>query len=237
MASTAPFILETRGYSANTPSSGTQFRTWSKTFFVDHLKWRDSSPVLTQQIKLQRDQSDRPSFIDLADDVFEHVLQYLRTGILPVFYDQSKGHDYALYYKVLHAARHLQIERLGKWIEQKKYLEAVKVHLTVERLTRSPFSSSDTFYGPAKVLSRDTGFTERWGHITVGVPAHHDFDLEYQYRETVPHWSITRKEVIFDYDLCLNAFLQKQEFVPSDGKETSKKELVPRDSEETVRNQ
>ena len=40
-------------------------------------------------------------FIDADPDIFEYVLRYLRYGIFPLFYDQSRGHDYHRYLAVL----------------------------------------------------------------------------------------------------------------------------------------
>lgn len=46
---------------------------------------------------------------------------------MPVFYDEAKGHDYALYVAVLEQARFFGVEALRAWLEGQKYLQAVKV--------------------------------------------------------------------------------------------------------------
>jgi hypothetical protein len=168
-------------------------------------------------------------FVDLADDIFSHILQYLRTGILPVFYDQAKGHDYALYYKLLHAARHLEITRLARWIDNKKYHDAVKVHLTVEKLKDNPIVSFPAPKGRWEVLSRKAE-SRHVGKIVLSVPAQIDLDVERHHRTSSitaadELWMVTQREVVFDYELCLNAYLET----------AGGSEFVGRDSEETLR--
>ena len=70
-------------------------------------------------------------FIDLDGEVFAHVLRYLRSGVFPVFYDKSKGHDYSLYAMLLGQARFLQIPRLERWLTEKTYLQAITITSSV----------------------------------------------------------------------------------------------------------
>lgn len=72
-------------------------------------------------------QDDRSYFIDADGDLFEHILRHLRRGILPVFYDNVKGHDHTLYLALLEEAKYFQIPRLEKWLKDKTYLQAVKI--------------------------------------------------------------------------------------------------------------
>lgn len=72
-------------------------------------------------------QPDGSYFLDADGDVFQHVLRYLRHETMPVFYDDAKGHDYALYLAVLEQARYFGVEPLQKWLEEQKYLQAVKI--------------------------------------------------------------------------------------------------------------
>lgn len=46
---------------------------------------------------------------------------------MPIFYDNGKGHEYTLYLAVLEQARFFGVEPLRKWLEEQKYLEAVKI--------------------------------------------------------------------------------------------------------------
>ena len=67
-------------------------------------------------------------------DVFEHVLRYLRHETMPLFYDDGKGHEYGLYLAVLEQARFFGVEPLQKWLEEQKYLQAVKVVYSAREL-------------------------------------------------------------------------------------------------------
>lgn len=68
--------------------------------------------------------------IDRDGDLFEHVLRYLRSTVLPIFYDKAKGHDEVLYSMVLVEADFYGISRLKKWIKERGYLKAVKVTIS-----------------------------------------------------------------------------------------------------------
>ncbi|KAF4627894.1 hypothetical protein G7Y89_g10259 [Cudoniella acicularis] len=71
--------------------------------------------------------------IDADPTLFKHILQHLRRGVLPLFYSNTTGHDHALYLALLQEARYFGIERLEEWLEEKKYLEGVKVSYSVEQ--------------------------------------------------------------------------------------------------------
>lgn len=64
--------------------------------------------------------------LDMDPSVFIHVLRYLRHGVLPIFYDQTRGFDHGLYSLVLAQADYLLIERLSSWIRDKRYLLTVR---------------------------------------------------------------------------------------------------------------
>lgn len=67
-------------------------------------------------------------------ELFESVLDYLRTGVFPLFYDSEHGHLHHRYIALLQDARYLGIEALVAWLEEKKYLEAVKVEMVVREV-------------------------------------------------------------------------------------------------------
>jgi hypothetical protein len=65
-------------------------------------------------------QEDGSYFIETDADIFQHILRYLRTGVLPVFYDRSTGHNDSLYKSLLEEAKYFAIARLEKWLCQQK---------------------------------------------------------------------------------------------------------------------
>jgi hypothetical protein len=81
---------------------------------------------------------DGTYFIDADPVLFEHVLRYLRRGVFPLFFDAAKGHNYYLYLALLEDARYFGIPRLRDWLENERYLEAVKVTNTAEQHDDSP---------------------------------------------------------------------------------------------------
>ncbi|KAG0651939.1 BTB POZ domain-containing KCTD4 [Hyphodiscus hymeniophilus] len=86
-------------------------------------------------------QTDGSWFIDADPGLFEHILRYLRRGVLPIFHDSTKGHDHALYRALSVEADFFQIPRLRDWLKQKQYLRAVttKIYPTVvEGIVRIP---------------------------------------------------------------------------------------------------
>jgi len=71
--------------------------------------------------------ADGSFYVDGDGDLFEIILLYLRRLVLPVFFDNVKGHDQLLYTALLQEADFYGIDRLKRWIEEKRYLKAVKV--------------------------------------------------------------------------------------------------------------
>ena len=59
--------------------------------------------------------------------MFSHILRYLRSGVLPIFYSSLTGHDYSTYHALLGEAEYFAIERLKDWLKNKEYEKAVKV--------------------------------------------------------------------------------------------------------------
>lgn len=90
---------------------------------------------------------DGSYFIDADPALFEHILRYLRRGVLPIFYDIDKGHDHAMYLAILKEARYFQIPRPQEWLEKKRYFFALTMECSVEEVKGTPLPttlSSDT---------------------------------------------------------------------------------------------
>jgi hypothetical protein len=71
-------------------------------------------------------------FLDLDPETFSHVLSYLRSGVMPLLWNEENGFDYASYAKLQNMADFLRIERLMKWVKDEEYLKAVQHRSEVE---------------------------------------------------------------------------------------------------------
>ncbi|KAL7624230.1 hypothetical protein AAE478_005789 [Parahypoxylon ruwenzoriense] len=78
------------------------------------------------------DDEDGTYFIDADPTLFEHILNYLRNGNYPLFFDSNtQAFDYAKYMGLLGEALYFGIHKLEEWIEKKKYLGAVKIQRNI----------------------------------------------------------------------------------------------------------
>lgn len=107
-------------------------KTSQRTFITDPKGWLGHSKYFDNLFsgKWADKQDDGSYFIESDANIFEHILRYLRTGVLPVFYDRLLGHDFPLYQSLLEESQYFAIDRLKKWLCERKYLDAVKIHYT-----------------------------------------------------------------------------------------------------------
>lgn len=77
-------------------------------------------------------QADGSYFVDANSDIFEDVLEYLRRGWMPLFWDRDTGHDFSRYKKLQQESEYLGISRLERWLKESRFLEAV---LIVNKIT------------------------------------------------------------------------------------------------------
>jgi hypothetical protein len=157
-------------------------------------------------------QDDGSYFIDADPDLFEHILRYLRRGVLPVFYDRAKGHDYVLYGALLEEARSFGIDRLEKWLNEQKYLEVVNVAYSVTETDNSntPARTVDgsveiaydlvrkrvsVWYCPEGRYNHDSKYDCRFCEST-------GLNSGYRYEDAV-RWAVTQKRTTFNHQLCI----------------------------------
>ena len=86
-------------------------------------------------------QSDGPIFIDRDGDLFVHILRYLRTNTYPLFHDNLKGHDEALYRRVFYEAEYFAIDKLKDYLDKNRYRQAIRCTKRVN-VTESPYPTS-----------------------------------------------------------------------------------------------
>lgn len=219
-------------------------KTSQRTFVTDPDGWLGRSLYFENLFsgKWGKKEEDGSYFIESDADIFEHILRYLRSGVLPVFYDKLAGHDFSLYHAVLVEAKYFAINRLQKWLCERKYLEAVKIHyLATESQDRESFrkhTTNDLDGRTFMVEDRFIAITTSGNTETTIVPvtqrrnifycpnARHGMSSEEYCRSCFGQarddgisgyggwrtkdelkWCIVRKEVVFDHDLCVNAFL------------------------------
>lgn len=81
--------------------------------------------------------------IDMDGDVFKHIMCFFRSGVLPVFYDETKGFDHHLYSLLLQQAHFFDIDRLRDWILEKRYVQAVKIVRSIKQSESTRWMDSD----------------------------------------------------------------------------------------------
>lgn len=161
-------------------------------------------------------QADRLYFIDADADLFVHILRYLRRGVLPVFYNESRGHDHALYLALLEEARYFDIPRLQKWLHDKTYLQAVKIEYSAEELLDNQLVSEVTG-ADVQVKSKAAWKTKQVYICPRGIFRHRDnpracgracekirgdAGWEYVDEQYLKTFAI-RKRTFFDQEICL----------------------------------
>ncbi|KAI5922422.1 hypothetical protein F4810DRAFT_721026 [Camillea tinctor] len=71
-------------------------------------------------------------FIDRNPQLFEHILEFLRTQTPPLFFDTTTlTFDYVKYAALLGEARFFGVHKLESWISSKEYLQAVKIQKSI----------------------------------------------------------------------------------------------------------
>lgn len=202
--------------SASLPKGCKTLRTLHKSFFTNPDHWLGHSGYFEALFsgKWGDERRDGSYFIEADSVLFEHILGYLRTGVLPVFYDTTKGHDFTLYQKLFGEAQYFAIERLCKWLKNKTYLKAVTVrHTALEpadtigrtfgsevEVTVIPVKIQESqWYCPTSEHQKERGC---YGDIKWEISS----GWRYQERSK---WAVTQKEVVFDHDLCVNAYLEE----------------------------
>lgn len=166
------------------------------------------------------DPVDGSCFLDLDPDVFQHVLNYLRVNIFPIFFDAAtNAFDYEKHSAVLAQARYLQIPRLAEWVEKKRYLAAVEFKYSSTMAfghnasgqfsdpVRNATGTSKTEFYPVwdrkkvYVCPRNI-FVHRGRSERCGVQCHKTGPGEFE-KEHVLKVFITRSEVVYDPKVSL----------------------------------
>jgi hypothetical protein len=182
-------------------------KTAQRTFLTDPEGWMGQSLYFKNLFSgiWGKKEEDGSYFIESDANIFEHILRYLRTGVLPVFYDRLAGHDFPLYQAILEESKYFAIDRLQKWLRERKYLDVVKIHYIARESQERGYHRKHTTTDPdGRTFMVEDHFIEmttRSNMETTIVPTTKEGKLV---------WCIVRKEVVFDHDLCVNAFLEDE---------------------------
>lgn len=68
--------------------------------------------------------------VDADQHVFHHIVAYLRRGTFPLIMDAQGHHDISTYLAILEEARHFELDRLARWIEEGRFAAAAKIEST-----------------------------------------------------------------------------------------------------------
>ncbi|KAI9791017.1 MAG: hypothetical protein M1816_004584 [Peltula sp. TS41687] len=162
-------------------------------------------------------QADGSYLLDTDPDLFTHVLQYLRRGVLPLFYDNVKGHDHARYLSLLAEARFFDIPGLVKWLEEKHFLKAVSTSYELKEVQGVPpsvtvpadvevsyipgWQFSEIYICPRGILGHK-GSPEMCGRSCQEAARVKGSHSEYQ-PLSIMHTLMVKKRTMVDFDLCL----------------------------------
>ena len=143
-------------------------------------------------------QEDGSYFIDADPALFAPILQYLRRGIYPVFYDRVRGHDYARYAALLQEARFLGIRDLQTWLQERKYLDVVRVEMVLKELVdlkpRQAAGDTECEFYPAWVEK----VVYKVPDVTLAQGINHE-------QVRVLDGMVVEKRVVFDMEKCVRA--------------------------------
>jgi hypothetical protein len=75
--------------------------------------------------------------IDRSPLLFEHILDFLRNFVPPVFWTRTDGFDLPLYASLVHKAEYFQLEALTTWIRNEQYINTILTTSPMEVITLS----------------------------------------------------------------------------------------------------
>jgi hypothetical protein len=75
---------------------------------------------------------DEMPFLDRSPLLFEHILDFLRSSVPPIFWTRTNGFDLPLYASLLHEAEYFQLEALTTWIRNEQYINTISITSSME---------------------------------------------------------------------------------------------------------
>jgi hypothetical protein len=71
-------------------------------------------------------------FVDRSSLLFEHILDFLRSSVPPIFWTRTNGFDLPLYASLIHEAEYFQLEALTTWIRNEQYVNSISITSSME---------------------------------------------------------------------------------------------------------
>jgi hypothetical protein len=195
--------------------SGRKYRTQKATL--------ESSPYFQNLLARWDDCSDRQEdgsyFIDADADTFQYVLDYMRRpSKFPLFWTKATGFNYALYNALEAEADYFLLHDLRGWIQEARYLNAIKTVVEVKVLSESYLrcspdeQSRGVDVNVQSFLGSYSG--EKRSHFTCGI---HDTYIRYcdncaqvmaaqgpHYDDPPQKLTLVITRTVFDQTVCMN---------------------------------
>lgn len=106
----------------------------------------------------RRPREDGSYFIDSDPVLFGHILQYLRRNTFPIFYDEVKGHDYAMYIRLQQEADYYLLHSLSEWLKKREYVRVIQTKYTIRQIDKEQHAS---FQAGAKITMYENWTTKK----------------------------------------------------------------------------
>ncbi|KAI2467794.1 hypothetical protein F4781DRAFT_433021 [Annulohypoxylon bovei var. microspora] len=164
-------------------------------YFAARLGHRRTG-YIANDVDIDRDGS---YFIDADPAIFEHILNHMRSGDYPLFFDAGTlTIDYAKYISLLGQAQHFGLRDLKTWIEKEMYLDVVRLRKR-QRIITDDFATGEWMDGSNASINTKTNTFPSWNAMKVyicplGIDEHNgirdlcDSDCEEKRRATTTGW-------------------------------------------------
>jgi hypothetical protein len=123
-AMTEPFMINVGGCSFTTLKSTLEQSPFLKAMLSD--QWAGSTCCV-----------NGVPFVDRSPLLFEHILDFLRSSVPPIFWTRTNGFDLPLYASLIHEAEYFQLEALTTRIRNEQYIDTILVTSSMEVITLS----------------------------------------------------------------------------------------------------
>lgn len=111
----------------------------------------DKSPFLKAMLSNQWADSiccvNGMPFVDRSPLLFDHILDFLRSSVPPIFWTRTNGFDLPLYAKLTQEAEYFRLEALASWIRNEQYINTILVTSSMEVVPLSDCSREKSHSG------------------------------------------------------------------------------------------